>query len=97
MSNPEHLFAAADQQLDTLGLRCPEPVMMLHQAIPVVQLQMMLRCRELEVQYKFFRTLYQGLKVLQADLKSERGQAALHKQLVQTDVLITCHGKPLLI
>ena len=33
MSNPEHLFAAADQQLDTLGLRCPEPVMLTRLAI----------------------------------------------------------------
>lgn len=33
--------------------------------------------------------MHQGLKVLQADLKSERGQKVLHKQLAQTDVLIT--------
>lgn len=33
--------------------------------------------------------MHKGLKVLQADLKSDRGQAALHKQLAQTDVLIT--------
>ncbi len=33
MSNPEQLFAAADQQLDTLGLRCPEPVMLTRLAI----------------------------------------------------------------
>jgi crotonobetainyl-CoA:carnitine CoA-transferase CaiB-like acyl-CoA transferase len=36
-----------------------------------------------------YDVMHQGLKVLQADLKSERGQAALHKQLAQTDVLIT--------
>jgi crotonobetainyl-CoA:carnitine CoA-transferase CaiB-like acyl-CoA transferase len=36
-----------------------------------------------------YEVMHQGLKVLQADLKSERGQAALHKQLAQTDVLIT--------
>jgi crotonobetainyl-CoA:carnitine CoA-transferase CaiB-like acyl-CoA transferase len=36
-----------------------------------------------------YEVMHQGLKVLQADLKSERGQAALHKQLTQTDVLIT--------
>jgi crotonobetainyl-CoA:carnitine CoA-transferase CaiB-like acyl-CoA transferase len=36
-----------------------------------------------------YKVMHQGLKVLQADLKSERGQAALHKQLAQTDVLIT--------
>jgi tRNA 2-thiouridine synthesizing protein A len=33
MSNPEQLFLAADQQLDTLGLRCPEPVMLTRLAI----------------------------------------------------------------
>ena len=33
--------------------------------------------------------MHQGLKVVQADLKSERGQKVLHKQLAQTDVLIT--------
>lgn len=33
MSNSEQLFAAADQQLDTLGLRCPEPVMLTRLAI----------------------------------------------------------------
>jgi crotonobetainyl-CoA:carnitine CoA-transferase CaiB-like acyl-CoA transferase len=36
-----------------------------------------------------YAEMHKGLKVLQADLKSERGQAALHKQLAQTDVLIT--------
>jgi alpha-methylacyl-CoA racemase len=36
-----------------------------------------------------YEEMHKGLKVLQADLKSERGQAALHKQLSQTDVLIT--------
>ena len=36
-----------------------------------------------------YDTMHQGVKVLQADLKSERGQAALHKQLAKTDVLIT--------
>jgi crotonobetainyl-CoA:carnitine CoA-transferase CaiB-like acyl-CoA transferase len=33
--------------------------------------------------------MHKGLKVLQADLKSERGQTALNKQLTHTDVLIT--------
>ena len=36
-----------------------------------------------------YEVMHQGLKILQADLKSERGQAALQKQLAQTDVLIT--------
>lgn len=36
-----------------------------------------------------YEVMHKGLKVLQADLKSERGQAKLHKQLAQTDVLIT--------
>ena len=36
-----------------------------------------------------YEEMHKGLKVLQADLKSEHGQASLHKQLAQTDVLIT--------
>ena len=36
-----------------------------------------------------YELMHQGLKVLQADLKSERGQRVLHKQLAKTDVLIT--------
>jgi crotonobetainyl-CoA:carnitine CoA-transferase CaiB-like acyl-CoA transferase len=36
-----------------------------------------------------YDTMHQGVKVVQADLKSERGQIALHKQLAKTDVLIT--------
>ncbi|WP_310626488.1 CoA transferase [Limnohabitans sp.] len=36
-----------------------------------------------------YDVMHQGLKVLQADLKSERGQTSLHKQLAKTDVLIT--------
>ena len=36
-----------------------------------------------------YDAMHHGVKVLQADLKSERGQAALHKQLAKTDVLIT--------
>ena len=36
-----------------------------------------------------YEVMHKGMNVLQADLKSERGQAALHKQLAQTDVLIT--------
>ncbi len=36
-----------------------------------------------------YAVMHQGVKVVQADLKSERGQVALHKQLAQTDVLIT--------
>jgi len=36
-----------------------------------------------------YTVLHQGVKVVQADLKTEKGQAALHKQLAQTDVLIT--------
>ena len=36
-----------------------------------------------------YEVMHKGLNVLQADLKSEHGQAALHKQLVKTDVLIT--------
>ncbi|PUE28642.1 CoA transferase [Limnohabitans sp. Jir61] len=36
-----------------------------------------------------YEVMHKGLKVMHADLKSERGQAALHKQLAHTDVLIT--------
>ena len=36
-----------------------------------------------------YDVMHEGLQVLQADLKSDRGQAALHKQLAKTDVLIT--------
>jgi alpha-methylacyl-CoA racemase len=36
-----------------------------------------------------YSVMHQGVKVVQADLKTERGQAALRKQLAQTDVLIT--------
>ncbi len=36
-----------------------------------------------------YEVMHTGLKVVQADLKSERGQGALHKVLAQTDVLIT--------
>ena len=33
--------------------------------------------------------LHQGVKVVQADLKTEKGQAQLHKLLASTDVLLT--------
>jgi len=36
-----------------------------------------------------YETLHQGVNVVQADLKTERGQARLHKLLARTDVLIT--------
>lgn len=36
-----------------------------------------------------YTTLHHGIKVVTIDLKSERGQAALHKQLARTDVLLT--------
>ena len=36
-----------------------------------------------------YAQLHQGVKVLQLDLKSEKGQAALHKELARTDVLLT--------
>ncbi len=36
-----------------------------------------------------YDVMHAGMKVLQADLKSPRGQTALHKQLAKTDVLIT--------
>lgn len=38
---------------------------------------------------KAYEVMHQGVKVLSADLKSEKGQAALHRQLARTDVLIT--------
>jgi alpha-methylacyl-CoA racemase len=36
-----------------------------------------------------YDVMHQGVKVLTADLKTEKGQAALHKELARTDVLIT--------
>jgi crotonobetainyl-CoA:carnitine CoA-transferase CaiB-like acyl-CoA transferase len=36
-----------------------------------------------------YAVMHQGVKVVQADLKTEKGQATLQKQLAQTDVLIT--------
>ncbi|WP_439589453.1 CoA transferase [Hydrogenophaga sp.] len=36
-----------------------------------------------------YSTLHEGIKVVSWDLKAERGQAALHKELARTDVLLT--------
>lgn len=36
-----------------------------------------------------YAELHEGVKVLQADLKSEPGQQALHRELARTDVLLT--------
>jgi alpha-methylacyl-CoA racemase len=36
-----------------------------------------------------YTTLHQGIRVMQADLKTARGQAALHTALARTDVLLT--------
>jgi crotonobetainyl-CoA:carnitine CoA-transferase CaiB-like acyl-CoA transferase len=36
-----------------------------------------------------YAELHEGVKVLQADLKTEAGQQALHRELVKTDVLLT--------
>jgi crotonobetainyl-CoA:carnitine CoA-transferase CaiB-like acyl-CoA transferase len=36
-----------------------------------------------------YAELHQGVKVLQADLKTAEGQEALHRELVKTDVLLT--------
>src|SRR5688572_18638307 len=36
-----------------------------------------------------YAEMHEGVHVLQADLKSEAGQRALHQQLGQTDVLLT--------
>lgn len=36
-----------------------------------------------------YEAMHQGVQVVQADLKTERGQARLHKLLARTDVLIT--------
>lgn len=38
---------------------------------------------------KAYAQLHAGVKVVQADLKTEKGQAQLHKLLAQTDVLLT--------
>jgi crotonobetainyl-CoA:carnitine CoA-transferase CaiB-like acyl-CoA transferase len=36
-----------------------------------------------------YQTMHQGVRVVQADLKTPRGQTTLHKLLAKTDVLIT--------
>lgn len=36
-----------------------------------------------------YATMHEGIKIVSWDLKSERGQAALHKELARTDVLLT--------
>lgn len=36
-----------------------------------------------------YATLHAGIKVIATDLKSDKGQAALHKELARTDVLLT--------
>ncbi len=36
-----------------------------------------------------YATLHEGIKVVSMDLKSEKGQAALHKELARADVLLT--------
>jgi alpha-methylacyl-CoA racemase len=38
---------------------------------------------------KAYDTMHAGIKVISLDLKTEKGQAALHKALAQTDVLLT--------
>lgn len=38
---------------------------------------------------KAYATLHDGIKVVTIDLKSEKGQARLHKELARTDVLLT--------
>jgi crotonobetainyl-CoA:carnitine CoA-transferase CaiB-like acyl-CoA transferase len=36
-----------------------------------------------------YATLHKGIKVITIDLKSDKGQAALHRELARTDVLLT--------
>src|SRR5207244_3352952 len=36
-----------------------------------------------------YRELHEGVKVLQADLKSREGQDVVHRELAKTDVLLT--------
>ena len=97
-STPQSLAPLRGVRVLTLALNVPGPA-------AVMRLQTMgARCTKLEPLapvgmstadpmgiYKpaAYDVMHEGLKVLQADLKSERGQAALHKQLAQTDVLIT--------
>lgn len=38
---------------------------------------------------KAYAQLHEGVRLLQLDLKSEKGQAALHRELARTDVLLT--------
>ena len=97
-STPQSLAPLKGVRVLTLALNLPGPA-------AVMRLQAMgARCTKLEPLahegmhtadpmgiYKpaAYDVMHEGLKVLQADLKSERGQTALHKQLAQTDVLIT--------
>ena len=36
-----------------------------------------------------YQVMHSGVRILRADLKTQRGQAALHKELARTDVLLT--------
>lgn len=36
-----------------------------------------------------YATLHEGVRIIRLDLKTEKGQAALHKELARTDVLLT--------
>ena len=38
---------------------------------------------------KAYGTLHEGMRIAQADLKTEKGQKALHRELVKADVLLT--------
>ena len=38
---------------------------------------------------KAYQVMHQGVRILQADLKTDKGQKALHKELARTDVLLT--------
>lgn len=73
---------AAVMRLQTMGAKCTKLEPLAHAGMSTADPMGIYKPAAYEV-------MHQGLKVLQADLKSERGQAALHKQLTQTDVLIT--------
>jgi crotonobetainyl-CoA:carnitine CoA-transferase CaiB-like acyl-CoA transferase len=83
---------AAVMRLQAMGAHCTklEPLALGHSASAPAGADQRATADPMGIyQRAAYDTMHQGVKVLQADLKSERGQTALHKQLAKTDVLIT--------
>ena len=73
---------AAVMRLHAMGAKCTKLEPLAPATIPTADPMGVYKPAAYDVMHK-------GLKVMQADLKSEHGQQALHKQLARTDVLIT--------